>query len=98
MIVKTIEVIISGRVQKVGFRACVRKLACDLKIKGTVINMPNGKVRVFASGDPMILEKFVSMIYSCPRAVIREMQTEEVPLKEFSDFSIIKADEVSKGL
>ena len=96
---KTIEILITGRVQKVGFRACIRKLAYDLKITGTVINMPNGKVQIFASGDPMILEKFISMIYSCPRAVIRDIQAKDVPLKTFDDFSIIKGEgRVSTGL
>jgi len=97
--VKTIEILITGRVQKVGFRACVRKLAYDLKITGTVINMPNGKVHIFASGDSMILEKFVSMIYGCPRAVIRDVHTAEVPFMAFDDFSIIKGEgRVSTGL
>lgn len=96
---KTIEIIITGKVQKVGFRACVRKLAHDLKITGMVINMPDGNVHIFASGDSMILEKFISMIYGCPRAVIRDVRTEEVPFKIFADFSIIKGESrISTGL
>jgi len=45
---KTVEITISGRVQKVGFRACVRKIATDLSVTGTVFNLPDGHVRVYA--------------------------------------------------
>jgi acylphosphatase len=40
----------------------------------------------------MILEKFVSMIYSCPRAVIRDIKTSEIPGMIFPDFSIIRGE------
>jgi len=75
---KTLEILITGRVQKVGFRACVRKFALDLKVNGTVMNLDDGKVQIFATADPIILEKFISMLYSCPRAIIRDIQTTEM--------------------
>jgi acylphosphatase len=90
--VKTIEIFITGRVQKVGFRACIRKIALDLHVTGTVMNLPDARVQVYASGEAMILEKFVSMVYGCPRAVIRDIQIVEIPLKNFNEFSIIKGD------
>ncbi len=89
---KSIEIFISGRVQRVGYRACVRRIATDLHVTGTVINLPDGRVRIHATGEPMILEKFVSMIYSCPRAVIRDLKTSEIPCMTFQDFSIIKGE------
>lgn len=89
---RTIEVFISGRVQKVGFRACIRRIATDLKVNGTVMNLPDGRVHIYATGELMILEKFVSMVYSCPRAVIRDLRQSEIPVKTFDDFSIIKGD------
>ncbi len=47
----------------------------------------------------MVLEKFISMIYSCPRAVVRDLQTIEIPFKNFGDFSVIKGEgRVSTGL
>ncbi len=89
---RTIEVVISGRVQKVGFRACVRRIATDLKVNGTVMNLPDGRVHIYATGELMILEKFVSMVYGCPRAVIRDIRQSEIPVKIFDDFSIIKGE------
>lgn len=96
---KTYEITISGRVQKVGFRACVRRIATDLNVTGTVINMPDGRVHVFATGEPIIIEKFVSTIYGCPRAIVRDIRTTEVPLKTFDDFTIIKGEgRISTGI
>jgi len=86
----TLEILISGRVQRVGFRACVRRIATNLNVTGTVMNIPNGKVQIFATSDPIILEKFISMLYSCPRAVIRDIKTNELTPQNFEDFSIIK--------
>jgi len=88
---KTFEILISGRVQKVGFRACARKIASDLNVTGTVMNLPDGKVQIFATADPIILEKFISMLYSCPRAVIRDMRTVEILPRTYPDFSIIRS-------
>ena len=96
---KTIEIFITGRVQKVGFRACVRRIATNLKVTGTVMNLPDGKVHIYATGELMILEKFVSMVYGCPRAVIRDLRQSEIQLKVFDDFSIIKGEgRISTGL
>jgi len=86
--VKTIEIRISGKVQRVGMRNCIRTLAGRLNIVGEVMNRPDGTVLVHATGDPILLEKFVSMIYSCPRAVIRELEILDHPLLLFKDFLV----------
>jgi acylphosphatase len=89
---KSIKIFISGRVQRVGYRACIRRIATDLHVTGTVTNLPDGRVQIHATAEPMILEKFVSMIYSCPRAVIRDIKTSEIPYMIYNDFSIIKGE------
>ena len=89
---KTLSIIITGRVQKVGFRACIRKFASDLNITGTVVNLEDGKVQVYATGEAIVLEKFTSMIYSCPRAVIRDLRVTEMPLTMFDGFSILRLE------
>jgi acylphosphatase len=90
--VKTVEITITGRVQKVGFRACVRKIATDLSVTGTVFNLADGRVQAYATAEPMILEKFISMLYGCPRAVIRDVKVADIPPMTFEEFSIIKND------
>ena len=85
---KTVEIRISGKVQKVGMRNCIRRIAVKLSIKGEVMNLPDGSVKVYASGDQMLLDKFVSMIYGCPRAVIRDLNIQEHEPLIFEDFAV----------
>lgn len=87
---QTIEIRISGKVQKVGFRSCIKRIAQKLNIRGEVMNLPDGSVRVIASGEKIILDKFVSMIYGCPRTVIRDMKAIDREFLDFNEFSIIK--------
>lgn len=89
---KTIEIHIAGKVQRVGMRNCIRTLAGKLNIRGEVMNLPDGTVLALATGDPILLEKFVSMIYSCPRAVIRDLQIRDHPPRAFPDFQVRRMD------
>ena len=90
---KTIELYASGRVQSVGFRACVKRVAGNLGIFGEVMNLPDGRVKVSATAEEVILEKFVSMLYGCPRVVIRNLEVRERDLVTFPDFSIQRSRE-----
>ena len=85
---KTVEIHASGRVQSVGFRACVKRVAANLGIAGEVMNLPDGRVRITATAEEVILEKFVSMLYGCPRVVIRNLEIRNRDLVTFPDFSI----------
>ncbi len=89
---KTLHILVIGRVQGVGFRACVRRIASDMNIRGTVMNLPDGKVQIYATGEPIMLEKFLSMLYGCPRAQVRDIRTTVIADKSFKDFSIIKSN------
>jgi len=91
--VKTVEIRIVGRVQGIGMRNCVRHIAGKLNIRGEVANLPDGTVRILATADPIILDKFVSMIYGCPRALIRDIGILEVPHTTFHEFSVIRTEE-----
>jgi len=86
--VKTIEIRISGRVQGVGFRACIKRIATNLGVSGEAMNLSDGKVLITATADPVILDKFVSMLYSCPRVVIRDIDLHEIPDAAFPEFTI----------
>ena len=85
---KTMEVLFSGKVQKVGFRACVKNTGQNLGLCGEVENLPDGRVRALVTGEEMVIEKFLSMVYTCPRAIIREVAVSEYVLTEFPDFTV----------
>lgn len=50
--------ILKGRVQGVGFRFFATKSANALGIKGTVKNLTNGNVEIFAKGEESKIEQF----------------------------------------
>ncbi|WFN36278.1 acylphosphatase [Methanomicrobium antiquum] len=88
--VMTIEAYVSGHVQGVGFRACVRKIALGLCISGEVMNLSDGNVYIIATGESAVLEKMISSLYECPGAYVREIEIFELEPRNFTDFSIIR--------
>lgn len=90
---KTVLLNVSGKVQHVGFRAYTKRIATSFGICGRVVNCRDGTVKITATGDPVILEKFVAMLYECPRAVIKEIETKDLDSLFFSDFTIMNKPE-----
>lgn len=60
--------LISGRVQGVGFRFFAEDRANELGIHGYVKNLWDGKVEVYAIGDPAILNEFKQHLAAGPRS------------------------------
>lgn len=85
---KTIEIRITGRVQGVGFRACIKRIATNLGVGGEAMNLPDGRVLITATAELVILDKFVSMLYGCPRVVIRDLVQQEIPPAAYPEFTI----------
>ena len=53
---------VSGRVQEVGYRARVMDMAIALGLKGMVVNMKDGRVKIIAEGEDEKLKWFESAI------------------------------------
>ena len=60
-------VLISGKVQGVGFRNFTQMNAKQLGINGYAKNLPNGKVEVVAEGDKAQLDALVAFLKKGPR-------------------------------
>ena len=88
--IKTVEAYISGRVQGVGFRACVKRIALGLCITGEVMNLEDGSVHIIATGESAIIDKLLSSLYECPHAYVHEIKTSEINLRNFNDFTILR--------
>jgi acylphosphatase len=88
--VKSVYILISGRVHGVGFRYFVLHKANELNIFGWVKNTPDGKVEIEASGDPKNLEIFTDWMKIGPvRAIIHSFSVSEItPLRNFTNFII----------
>ncbi len=53
---------VSGRVQQAGYRSKVVMIAKALNVKGSVQNLPDGRVKVIAEGEEADLEKFADAL------------------------------------
>ncbi len=56
------HIIVSGRVQGVGFRYFVNQKAKECQLTGWVKNLPNGKVEIEAEGDETDLDSFIDYL------------------------------------
>jgi acylphosphatase len=81
-----VRVLVSGRVQGVGFRWFVREAARQHRLAGWVRNRPDGSVELEASGDDAAFRQFIAEIREGPPGArvdeIRELssnQTETLP-------------------
>lgn len=89
---KRYQILISGRVQGVFFRASAKDLADSLHLEGTVQNMPDGSVYVEVQGDSMQLKEFLNWCYQGPdlSKVEKVEFTIEEELKKYSGFEILR--------
>ena len=88
---KGVHIIVEGRVQKVGFRKFVFEKAIELSLVGTVENIGEQKVEVFAKGTDMQLDELLEWCRSGPP--LSKVKKVEVHAKEIvnaKDFIIIK--------
>jgi len=87
---KSIEIIVSGRVQGVCYRAFTMDQANKFNINGYAKNLVNGDVKVIAVGEDDALNIFVNLLKKGPSfARVEEVQVSDVTLGEnFKDFRI----------
>ena len=87
---KNLEIIVSGRVQGVCYRAFVLEKARELNIKGYTRNLLNGDVKIIAVGEENTLEIFINLLRKGPSmARVDRIETSEIIIgEEFSDFRI----------
>jgi len=74
--VKTLHMLIGGRVQGVAFRYFTRETARSLGLRGFVRNLPDGRVEVLAQGDSQALERLARFLeQGPPLAVVGPVET-----------------------
>lgn len=85
------RLIISGRVQGVGFRWFTRTKAQQLGLKGWVRNLPDRKVEVLAVGSENLINIFIEILREGPAlSRVDSIQVlDEIQDQEYSSFSII---------
>ena len=87
---RSVDVVVIGRVQGVFFRANTVEKARELGVNGTARNRPDGTVFVEAEADADRLERFLTWLRSGPPASRVEAATvTERPERGFSGFEIL---------
>lgn len=84
-----VNIVVTGRVQGVFFRATARDVASSLGLKGFVRNERDGSVYIEAEGDQQILDTFVDWCKSGPPgAAVTNVQVVDGTSRGFSSFEI----------
>jgi acylphosphatase len=85
-----IEAIVRGRVQGVGFRWFVSRVASRLELTGWVANEPDGSVKVVAEGPAQALDELIAALERGPSgSSVSEVAVTRTPATgSFSSFSI----------
>lgn len=87
---KTIKILIRGKVQGVFYRATALKNAKSLSINGVVKNCLNGDVEIIAEGNIDKIDDFLNWCKKGPpMAKVSEVFTEEIERMNFKEFKII---------
>ena len=83
---------VQGKVQGVFFRASTKAVADQLKVKGFVMNQPDGSVYIEAEGDFFALESLMDFCQEGPEhAEVAHVEYEESDeIKGFRNFEVIK--------
>ncbi|MDO4855473.1 MAG: acylphosphatase [Limosilactobacillus gorillae] len=84
------HLLVSGRVQGVGFRWATYQLALELGIYGWVQNLANGQVEIVAQGEHEAVRSFLKKIQAGPNRFARvdTIKVKQTNLEDFHDFTI----------
>ena len=94
---KRAEIIISGRVQKAGFRDFIDEIAFDLNLDGYVKNLDDGTVEVVCEGEESPIREFLEKI-NIIQYPIRVENIDVVyknPTCEYKTFEVIREEDLT---
>ncbi|MBS1761204.1 MAG: acylphosphatase [Bacteroidetes bacterium] len=87
---KTISIVVSGKVQGVFYRQSTVQKAKELSISGNVSNQKDGTVLIIATGDDPQLNQLIEWCKKgSPRAMVAGVNVTEVETILFEKFSIV---------
>jgi len=84
------HIYVSGRVQGVFFRVNTKRVAQGLRLTGTVQNLSDGSVEVYASGEKNVLKRLLQYLKTGPEhAVVEDVVVNFEKEQRFNGFRII---------
>jgi acylphosphatase len=88
---KTVSIVVTGKVQGVFYRQSTREKANALGITGEVRNMPDDTVQIIATSTD---DKLTQLADWCktgpPRANVTNVLTTAIPLRSFDTFRVVR--------
>ena len=93
------QIYIKGRVQGVGFRPFIYKIAKTYQVNGWIKNQNDGLL-LNAEGQPEKIESFIqTIIKNAPQAArITDLKTQIIPVQNFSSFKIQSSENISSAI
>lgn len=89
MAIQHLDIVVTGKVQGVYYRASTKQKADELGVKGFVRNEPDGSVYIEAEASPETLKQFVEWCHHGPeRAQVLHAEITEASLKNFVEFEV----------
>lgn len=82
------HMIVSGRVQGVGFRYRVQYLASGLKLSGWVKNLDDGRVEMELQGTEEMMKQLFEELNNDRFIIVKDVQTERIPVIEEKGFRV----------
>ena len=87
--IKKANILVSGRVQGVFYRASTREKALELGIKGWVMNKPDGSVYIAAEAEESKLDQFIEWCKKGPMmAKVDNIDISHQSPEGFSSFEV----------
>lgn len=89
---ETYQIIVTGRVQGVGYRAHIYQNATQKDLHGNVRNLSDGSVQIILQGSEEDLTKMLQIVLKKAHSFmnVQHVDTKTIPyVKEYNDFSIM---------
>jgi acylphosphatase len=88
---KTVSILVSGKVQGVWFRKHTQEKAIELGITGTVENRSDGSVLIYATGTGEQIDQLTNWCrQGPPRAEVLVIDITPLPLTSYTGFKILR--------
>jgi len=88
---KATRILVTGRVQGVGFRFHTERLGRALGLRGFVRNLPDGRVEAVAAGPRDRLDRFLAELRHGPRgARVDELESADAELDDGVETFLIR--------
>ena len=85
----TEQILISGKVQGVGFRWTTKRLTAELPVAGFVRNLADGRVEIVVTGEVGSIDELISRLKARFGSGISTIERQTRPnLEDFSGFDI----------